>query len=65
MAHGAILGQTEFTGTFYTPINIYQATITNPPDVATPLVRNIYAGTADLEAGVSALESGTIYFVYE
>ena len=65
MGYGAILGQTEFTGTFYTPINIYQATITNPPDVATPLVRNIYAGTTDLEAGVSSLESGTLYFVYE
>lgn len=28
-------------------------------------IRNISAGTADLEAGVSALESGTLYFVYE
>ena len=33
--------------------------------VGTAQGRNIYAGTTDLEAGVSALETGTIYIVYE
>ncbi len=35
------------------------------PDVGTAGVRNIKAGTADLTAGVSALETGAIYIVYE
>ena len=35
------------------------------PDVGTAGVRNIKAGTADLTAGVSALENGAIYIVYE
>ncbi|MBQ6698359.1 MAG: hypothetical protein IJN09_04895, partial [Oscillospiraceae bacterium] len=34
-------------------------------DYSTARVRNISAGTEDLEAGVSALESGSLYFVYE
>ena len=34
-------------------------------DLTVAQVRNIYAGTADLEAGVSALPAGTIYLVYE
>lgn len=34
-------------------------------DYGTARVRNIYAGTTDMEAGVTALESGAIYFVYE
>ena len=35
------------------------------PAVGTQAVRNIYAGTADLTAGSSALATGLIYFVYE
>ena len=35
------------------------------PEVGTLGVRNIKAGTADLTAGVSALETGAIYIVYE
>ena len=35
------------------------------PDVGTEGVRNIKAGTADLTAGTSALETGAIYIVYE
>lgn len=34
-------------------------------DYSTKRVRNIYAGTADLTPGTSALDSGTIYIVYE
>ena len=34
-------------------------------DVATAQVRNIYAGTTDMEAGVTTLATGTLYFVYE
>lgn len=34
-------------------------------DVTVAQVRNIYAGTADMEAGVTPLASGDIYFVYE
>ena len=34
-----------------------------PPESSA--VRNISAGTADLEPGVSPLPTGTIYFVYE
>lgn len=34
-------------------------------DPATSSVRNIYAGTEDLEAGVSELTTGAIYLVYE
>lgn len=33
--------------------------------VETAQIRNIYAGTADLTAGSSVLDTGTIYFVYE
>ena len=33
--------------------------------VGTAQVRNIYAGTADLTAGSSALATGALYFVYE
>lgn len=34
-------------------------------DIATAQARKIYAGTTDLEAGVSALETGALYLVYE
>lgn len=34
-------------------------------DYTVSRLRNIKAGTADLEAGVSELENGTIYIVYE
>lgn len=40
-------------------------TATNGTDYGTSRVRNIYAGTADLTPGVSALASGSIYIVYE
>ena len=33
--------------------------------VSTPQIRNISAGTADLEAGTSTLATGSLYFVYE
>lgn len=33
--------------------------------IGTAQVRNIYAGTADMTAGSSALPTGTLYFVYE
>lgn len=35
------------------------------PAVTTSAVRNIYAGTTDMTAGTTALETGVIYFVYE
>lgn len=34
-------------------------------DVSVSQVRNIYAGTSDMEAGITPLPTGTIYFVYE
>lgn len=34
-------------------------------DVATAQARNIYAGTTDMEAGVTALATGAIYLMYE
>lgn len=34
-------------------------------DAATPLIRNIYAGTADMTSGTTALATGSIYLVYE
>lgn len=34
-------------------------------DNSTSRLRNIQAGTADLTAGTSSLETGTIYLVYE
>lgn len=34
-------------------------------DLTRPLVRNIYAGTTDMSAGTSPLNTGYIYFVYE
>lgn len=34
-------------------------------DVATAQVRNIYAGTTDMETGVTALATGAIYLMYE
>lgn len=33
--------------------------------IGTAQVRNIYAGTGDMTAGVTSLATGTIYFVYE
>ena len=38
---------------------------TESTDYTVSRLRNIKAGTADLEAGVSELENGTIYIVYE
>lgn len=34
-------------------------------DISVSQVRNIYAGTSDMEAGVTPLPTGSIYFVYE
>ena len=51
----------EFTGTVTMP----EATISGAQDVAQQRVRNIYAGTADMAAGSSALPTGTIYFMYQ
>ena len=34
-------------------------------DTATPLIRNIYAGTTDMESGTTTLATGSIYLVYE
>ena len=34
-------------------------------DVATSQARNIYAGTTDMEAGVTTLATGVIYLMYE
>lgn len=34
-------------------------------DISVSQVRNIYAGTSDMESGVTPLPTGTIYFVYE
>lgn len=39
--------------------------VANASDVSVAQVRNIKAGTTDLTAGASQLETGTIYFVYE
>lgn len=33
--------------------------------IGTAQVRNMYAGTSDMTAGVTALATGVIYFVYE
>lgn len=41
------------------------ANATTVAALGTKQVRNIYAGTADLEAGVSPLPAGDIYIVYE
>ena len=38
---------------------------TSIADVTVSQVRNIYAGVEDMQAGVTELPSGTIYFVYE
>ena len=42
-----------------------RANAASAADVGVSQVRNIYAGTADLLPGVSALETGALYFVYE
>ena len=52
-------------GSFTGAVNLQSAKITGSPDVATAAVRNIYAGTADMEAGTTPLATGTLYFVYE
>ena len=39
--------------------------VANNPAVGTKAVRNIYAGTADMTAGTTALTTGTLYLVYE
>lgn len=41
------------------------AVTASSPAIGTAGVRNIYAGTADMEAGVTALATGALYFVYE
>ena len=41
------------------------ANATAQASIGVAQVRNIYAGTADLTAGSSALPTGTIYIVYE
>lgn len=41
------------------------ATSSSGTDYSTPRLRNIRAGTADMTAGTSALNSGEIYLVYE
>ena len=52
-------------GSFTGAVNLQSAKITGSPDVATAAVRNIYAGTSDMEAGTTPLATGTLYFVYE
>lgn len=39
--------------------------VASSPAVGTAAVRNIYAGTGDMTAGTSTLNTGDIYFVYE
>lgn len=39
--------------------------VANNVAVGTKAVRNIYAGTADMTAGTTALTTGTLYFMYE
>lgn len=39
--------------------------VASSPAVGTSAVRNIYAGTSDMTAGTSTLNTGDIYFVYE
>lgn len=39
--------------------------VANNVAVGTKAVRNIYAGTADMTAGTTALTTGTVYLVYE
>ena len=51
----------EFTGTVTMP----EATISGTPEITQQKVRNIYAGTADMTAGSSALPTGTIYLMYQ
>lgn len=48
-------------GTFAGPV----VANSNGQDPDTALIRNIQASSADLEAGVSELETGTIYIVFE
>lgn len=36
-----------------------------PQTIAVAQMRNIYAGTSDLVPGISSLDTGTVYFVYE
>ncbi|WP_432354770.1 hypothetical protein [Anaerotruncus rubiinfantis] len=42
-----------------------QLTAGGTQDPTIPQVRNIYAGTANMVAGTTPLETGTIYFMYE
>lgn len=37
----------------------------NATDASSTQIRNMYAGTEDMEAGVTDLVSGSVYFVYE
>lgn len=43
--------------------NIYLSVKNPAPNLSS--VRNIYAGTADMTAGTTALKTGCIYLVYE
>lgn len=52
-------------GAFTGPVTFAEASISGEPDVTQQKIRNIYAGTADMTAGSSALPTGTIYLVYE
>lgn len=36
-----------------------------PTEPGAPTVRNIYAGTAEMEAGKTSLETGVLYLMYE
>ena len=76
MAYGAILGQGGSSNSVILNGNNLETisgedingkvilSVMNPA-VENQNVRNIYAGTADLTAGQSALSTGTIYLVYE
>lgn len=50
------------SGTFK---DIMKANSTAMTSLSTIQLRNIYAGTTDLEDGVSTLAAGVIYLVYE
>ena len=51
----------DFTG----PVTLVEASISGAPDVTQQKIRNIYAGTADMTAGSTALPTGTIYLMYQ
>ena len=76
MAYGAILGQSPNQNTVILSSNNLQTLggqsvnnqinlSVNNQDPSIQSVRNIYAGTSDIEAGTTSLSTGLIYFVYE